>query len=237
MANSDLVQSVAKALDLLTFAAERPEGFRVSEAAQHFGMKQPSVHNLLRTMLARGYLVKDAAALYRTGPAAAQLALSAGRQDVLETAEAALLALSREFPDFVLTVTEFTRRGLTCRRRISPDMPGQIQIPYKQEFPVYHSVTGCAAMIFSEIPPEILEQRWPFSEYAFPDWESRREFDAFAADCRRKGCVEGQRAGVYLAAFPFKNELFIGIRGSKVFAPEEAADVIERIKEICRSFL
>lgn len=236
MANSDLVQSVAKALDLLNFAAERPEGFRVSEAARHFGMKTPAVHNLLRTMISRGYLVKNAAAAYRIGPAAIQLSHSGRRENTLERAEKLLIAIDQEFPGCTLTVFELTRRGLICRRRLSPDFPGQIQIPYHREIPVYHSVTGCAAIIFSSVPAEVLESRWPFAEYAFPDWESRGEFEAFAAECRRKGYVEGQRTGICLAAFPFENEHFIGVSSDRI-PPETAAADINRIREICRSFL
>lgn len=237
MANSDLVQSVAKALDLLTFAAESPDGLRLKEAAEHFGMKAPAVHNLLRTLVSRGYLTRDAEdAVYRLGPSALQLGQSGQRARVLEAGHKLLLQLSREFPESTLTITEFTGNGLICRLRISPEAPGQIKTPYKMEFPVYHSVTGRAAMIFSEVAPDVLERRWPFTEYAFPAWESRKEFEKYAAACRRKGYVEAQCGNEYLASFLLCSEFFIGIKHLYT-SDEENTCLVQRAKELAGELL
>ena len=56
MPNSDLVNSVVKALDILQFVSDRPEGVRLGEIVDAFGLKRPTAYNLVRTLRARHYL-------------------------------------------------------------------------------------------------------------------------------------------------------------------------------------
>lgn len=42
MPNSDLVNSVVKALDILQFVSDRPEGVRLGEIVDAFGLKRPT---------------------------------------------------------------------------------------------------------------------------------------------------------------------------------------------------
>lgn len=74
MPRSDMVQSLLKALDLLRAVAESPDGLRLNELAERFSMSKSTVHNLLRTLRARGFLEQDAAGRWSTGPAVQELA-------------------------------------------------------------------------------------------------------------------------------------------------------------------
>ena len=68
MANSDLVQSLLRGIDLLKIISTRQEGARLNELAVLTGMKKPTLHNLLRTLAARGFVVKDEVSRFRLGP-------------------------------------------------------------------------------------------------------------------------------------------------------------------------
>ena len=72
MAHSDLVQSVAKALDILKYITSSPGGCRLCDLAAHFGMKPPALHNILRTMIDREFLRKTSGGVYFAGDALAK---------------------------------------------------------------------------------------------------------------------------------------------------------------------
>ena len=59
MPHSELVQSLLKSLDLLKLISLKNSGVRLNELAAETGIKKTTLHNLLRTLCARGFLVKD----------------------------------------------------------------------------------------------------------------------------------------------------------------------------------
>ena len=86
MANSDLVQSVAKALDVLKYIASTPGGCRLCDLAAHFGMKPPALHNILRTMTDRGFLRKAPGGVYSAGDALLEIAFDEIGDAIRDTA-------------------------------------------------------------------------------------------------------------------------------------------------------
>ena len=58
MANSDLVQSLLRGLDLVEMLADHPEGLHLNDIAAKSGLKKPTAHNLLRTLCARGFAAR-----------------------------------------------------------------------------------------------------------------------------------------------------------------------------------
>ena len=73
MPNSDLVNSVVKALDILQFVSDRPEGVRLGEIVDAFGLKRPTAYNLVRTLRARHYLEQHPASCWPVSGAARSL--------------------------------------------------------------------------------------------------------------------------------------------------------------------
>ena len=59
MANSDLVQSLLRGLDIVELLAAHPEGMRLNDLADATGLKKPTAHNLLRTLCARDFVAQD----------------------------------------------------------------------------------------------------------------------------------------------------------------------------------
>lgn len=62
------MQSVDNALRILTLVGET-KSVRVVEVASHLGVSRSTAHRLLDALSRRGYVVKDAAHVYRIGPA------------------------------------------------------------------------------------------------------------------------------------------------------------------------
>lgn len=92
--NGPAVQSVARALALLEQVAERGE-IGVSQLARAVSLHVATVHNLLRTLTAGGYLV-NLAGRYRLGPAAGRLALGWSPEATLPlAARAAMTEMSQ----------------------------------------------------------------------------------------------------------------------------------------------
>ena len=83
MANSDLVQSLLRGLDLVEMLADHPEGMYLNDLAARAGLKKPTAHNLLRTLVSRGFAARDEAGRYTAGPAlAAEEGLLLGNGDL-----------------------------------------------------------------------------------------------------------------------------------------------------------
>ena len=75
------VQSVARACQLLTWIAQRPEGGTASEAAQAMRLTVPTTYHLLNTMVDEGLLAKDSRRRYGLGPRFAALSEAYLRTD------------------------------------------------------------------------------------------------------------------------------------------------------------
>ena len=59
MPGNELVQSLVRAIDILSLIAEREEGVRLNELTTLTGIGKTTIHNLLRTMRFKGFVCKD----------------------------------------------------------------------------------------------------------------------------------------------------------------------------------
>jgi IclR family acetate operon transcriptional repressor len=69
-----LVQSVGRALAILRYAASDPGGVTAREVSDALGLRRPTVHHLLNTLVADGFLARGTDRRYRLGLAVAELA-------------------------------------------------------------------------------------------------------------------------------------------------------------------
>ena len=215
MPNSDLVNSVVKALDILQFVSDRPEGVRLGEIVDAFGLKRPTAYNLVRTLRARHYLEQDAARKLRLGSAPGELLAGQRRGSLLAAAERELPRLSGCFPDAVLTFCELSGCEIFCRLRMSPDPTGHIQSPLSFLFPPYSTVTGLCFQAFGEFDAAGFERKYPFREFGSPLWGSLEAFRRMLDDCRRAGHAERREGDSELyAAIPCGGRFSLGFHGS-----------------------
>ncbi|MGO1173193.1 MAG: IclR family transcriptional regulator [Actinomycetaceae bacterium] len=80
MANGPGVQSVDRAIDLLEILADLGGDAALTELAAASELPLPTIHRLMRTMVARGYARQLASRRYTLGPRLIRLGESAGRQ-------------------------------------------------------------------------------------------------------------------------------------------------------------
>jgi IclR family acetate operon transcriptional repressor len=74
------VQSVERALDLLEILAEADGDAGLSELAEQSGLPLPTIHRLMRTLVARGYARRLPSRRYALGARTIRLGEAAGRQ-------------------------------------------------------------------------------------------------------------------------------------------------------------
>ena len=82
MPHSELVQSLLRGLDILKLISSKPEGMRLNEIVEATGLNKSTIHNLLRTMAAREFVVKDALNRFTIGPAVVEMGDSVRKNDI-----------------------------------------------------------------------------------------------------------------------------------------------------------
>ena len=93
-------------IDILELAAGSREGLALKDVSRRVETPKSSLLPLLRTLTARGYLEQGRAGEYRLGARAVELGTrSRGRQDLVETARAALEALMQRTGETVFLAT------------------------------------------------------------------------------------------------------------------------------------
>jgi DNA-binding IclR family transcriptional regulator len=187
MANSNMVLSLTKALDILSAVSNAENGIRLNELADGLGMKKTTAHNLIRTLRARDFLVKDEVNRFHIGPAVNELVINQHRKAIMKRAESELRNLCAEFPSGILTFSERCGSEIYSRLRMSPDQPSFMQHPVMQTFNPYTSATGGCFMAFSSSFFEEVSRKYPFDEYATPKWSGRQNFEAALSAVRRDG--------------------------------------------------
>ena len=98
MPHSELVQSLLRGLDILRHISSRPDGMRLNELAAVTGLKKPTLHNLLRTLAARGFVFKDSMNRFNIGHAFYEIAGTGIEAQRLAKAQNIFLELAAEFP-------------------------------------------------------------------------------------------------------------------------------------------
>jgi len=233
MANSDLVQSLLRGLDLVEMLVAHPEGMHLNDLAAQANLKKPTAHNLLRTLVSRGFAARDEAGRYTAGPALAAAAEKVRRGERAQTFEAALTALSRKFPDHVLTVAALTPSAVKCVLRVSPDRPGIVQHPENREFMPYSSVSAVVVQAADRQAAQNLELLYPFDEYGAGLWGTIENFTAELEEIAHDGCFARESNGHFAFAFimPENHALGFSIRHA---APAPIEPYLEAAAEFRR---
>lgn len=215
MPQSELVQSVLRALDAVALLSASGAGMRLNDIAPALGLKKSTVHNLLRTLVARGYVVKDGLNRYILGPAIIEIGRQQLRHGVLARGAERMRLVHKYFPGAVLTFTELTPSAAICRLRMSPDRPNEIQRPLDRAFPPYTSVSAICLQAFSSNAREY-EKNYLFEEYGLARWETRETYLKNKIRIREQGYYlsEKHASGVHIA-FALTDNYVLG------FAQEE----------------
>jgi DNA-binding IclR family transcriptional regulator len=231
MANSDLVQSVIKALDILHAVSNSEKGIRLNELSEMFGMKKPTIHNLVKTLKSRDYLTKDSASRFHLGAAVSELMINSQRSQLLQRSEKIFRELAAKYPQTIFTLSELCGTEIFCRLRMSPDQPGLLQHPMTQTLHPYNSATGNCFLAFnSSIYAEVLG-KYPFDEYGMTKWRNQEEFESYLAEVREQGWCKKQepKGQQILIALPIGEKFVLGLHLMEKLSKNKLDNLIKTI--------
>ena len=231
MPNSELVQSLLRGLDILKHISNRPDGMRLNELTAVTGLKKPTLHNLLRTLIARGFVFKDNMNRFNIGPALYEIAGSGALTRRQMKAQAIFPLLAEKLPGCTITLSTLSVDTVRCLLRISPDAPGELQHPADRTFTPY--VMASAIVLQAVYPEESarLEERYPFDEYGVGMWGSLENFSAAKQKVLQDGfCSRISRRTLSLA-FAMPECYVLGFS-----SPVEYKYEIEKYREVATNF-
>ncbi len=251
MPNSDLIQSVVRAADLLMILAGAENGLRLAEVAALLEVKKPTAHNLLRSLAAREFATRSGdGTRYVLGSAALELSEKRKLLSMERSVQTVARTLFSNFPDSVITYSHPTPAGgeLRVRYRIAPERPNVLQEPMNQVFSSYGSLSLLCYLALS--PSAIREQfkrRYPLEEYGRHIFANEEMFQHALEDIRAQGYAVPEhnsrtRVGIAVPVTGAGFEL-IGILGVSAPLPEngDAAHVqlkmIEKVNQIVREMV
>lgn len=199
MPHSELVQSVLRSVDVIELVAQSERGLTLSEVCDALGLKQPTAHNLIRTLVAREFVEKTTSPVrYRLGPAVARLAEERAGHSIVRQASGAMTELFDKLrsvlpaklepqEEATITFSQFVSGEVVMLLRLRMQRPGVLERP-KHAYSPYQSA---AALVFQAFwTPEEQESYWrrhPFMEQGAPIWKTRDRLDAFLAKVRSVG--------------------------------------------------
>lgn len=234
MSDTALIQSVLRGLDILGVVAQRPEGLRLSEVADQLGLKAPTAHKLIRTLVSRGFVERSRRPIrYRLGPAMLELAARHWHSHLLLRAPTIMRGLRIAFPPGTATLCEHLGGEVMVMLRMSPERPDFVERPTHRVMSPYSSASALAFQAFwSADDRAAYRQRYPFWEHAAHLWQRPEDLDAFLSDVRTRGLAAPEFSGrnAYPCAAPIFDTKGIlqGTIGLSV--PGEAADADTRTR-------
>ena len=183
------VQSVTRALDIFEALGVARDGLGVTELARELGLKAPTTHNLLRTLVMRGYVAKDGSTQkYRL--AAACGALGRAFQRGLRLPVAArphLEALSAKLNESaVLGVLEHGEMAFVARVEAQRMLTVSFEHVWVRDG--YASV--CGRVLLAHMPPHDLKaylSAHPIAQSRAEDIRSKKSLTAALEEVRRQG--------------------------------------------------
>jgi DNA-binding IclR family transcriptional regulator len=226
MPATTLVQSVTRSLDMLQALAGADAGLRLSEVAQRLSLKAPTAHNLLQTLVARGFVVRRGPGpRYALGPAALSLADAHRARRLLEVVEDHVRRMAQARPDAVVTYCEPVGPELEVRLRVTPEQPGFVQRPLERSMLPYATASGLVMLAYAA--PEERDgilRRYPFSETGAALWGGLDALDDYLRRVRKQRYAAPQlkNKGLAIAAAPLmRRGVVAGVLG--MAAPLEPA--------------
>ncbi len=191
MANKDLVQSLLRGIEILEMLSKSNEGMRLNEIAKRLDVKDPTAHNLLRTLASKDYARKTPENLYSLGNAAWSLGDRNKEQVFSKRIMEEMEKLSAALPGKTITYCELSGKRVKISFRIHGKTSGEIQQPDNMFLHLYANASGLAFQAFAENEESLLDLREdaPFYEHGAHLWKTPSKLKAFLLDAKEKSYV------------------------------------------------
>ncbi len=190
MAGSELVQSLIRAIDILSLIAEHEDGLRLSELTEMAELKKTTLYNLLRTLSFKGFVCKDRFGRYHIGPAVRSLGVQNQQKQQLAQASEIMQLIIDELPLCVVTVGMLDGYDLVIKMRLASNGMNFIQNS-NQILPLHGTASGIC-LLANHYAGEELLKHYPFADYGFPYWQNQESFTAALEIARKTGFAEVQ---------------------------------------------
>jgi len=226
MPGKELVQSILRAVDVLELLASEPAGLALGDLCGRLGLKAPTVHNILRTLMARALVERHAAPVrYRLGPRLGEMACRLEDLAVDRRCEALLRGLVK---DGVAEAAHLARQAageLTVVLRIDASRPHLSERPAGRPLHPYGSCAGLVFQAFCERSQWVTFRRaHPFPVYGAPLWGTEAELDAEIERIRENGFCLRRDDGALRVGVPYlgRRSSLEGILGASRTVAETA---------------
>ncbi|MGB7160357.1 MAG: helix-turn-helix domain-containing protein [Tepidisphaeraceae bacterium] len=248
MPHSELVQSLLRAVDVIELVAQSERGLSLGEVCNTLGLKQPTAHNLIRTLIARDFVEKTTSPVrYRLGPAVARLADERQNHSLVRQASLMMNDLFERFrtllpPRFgpqeeaTLSFSQYIGGEVVMLLRLRMQHPGVLERP-KHVMSAYQSAAPLAFQAFWS--PEELEDyhgRHPFLDQGAPIWKTRERLDIFLSRARQLGYVQPPifPAGQFRVAVPIFGDghRLVGVLGAGIWLKTVITDTRRLVREM-----
>ncbi|MCF7837309.1 MAG: helix-turn-helix domain-containing protein [Candidatus Marinimicrobia bacterium] len=228
MANSQLVQSLLRGLDIIEQVARAPSGLALDDISNRTGLRKSTAHNLIRTLCSRGYLQRDHSRCYRMGGALPELWRQRYRQGVFRRAERVVRRLHEGYPGATINFCELVGQEIGCRLRMSADCPGAMRRPQGHTLSAFGSATGLCLQAFNASFRHALEAPGIFEESGQRAWSTRAAFDAAVGETARRGVAAIQVGDRWRLAAPVSDLFALGLQVQ--MDPEQSGVVIAALR-------
>ncbi len=195
MANGTLIQSLTRGLHILQQVGQSAEGLRLKDIAAQLGVKTPTAHSLIKTLVHEGFLERNGSQRYHLGRALQDLVQEAQGQGFQAALQQAIQSLGARLDHATITYATFTGADLRVRLRVSQDRSGQLQRPAHQTFGGYGSASCLALLAFASEEERLqFMEAHPFYEEGVALWGTLDNLEAYLDRVREQG----------VAVLPFK---------------------------------
>ena len=188
MPASELVQSLSRGLTILDRLAEADGALTLQEVCDAVDLKPPTVHNLLRTLIAHGYVEKTPPPRrYRLGTAPAELCRQQHGRALVRRARQRLRTLSGAYPHAQFLLAEARGEDVYITLRVSAARPGVVEESDTRLAP-YNSASSLLMLAHWPLEArQAFDERYPLAECAQPLWRDAHELERFLTQVRQLG--------------------------------------------------
>lgn len=192
MPSSQLVQSVTRAMRILEHLANAENGMTLQQICQELDLKPTTAHNLLRTLVARGFVERLAEPTrYSLGRNYLELA---DHHRTLTTQRHAASAVSQVYARFNqvrVIYCEDIGGDVVLKLRMTPERPGLLERPYHSVMLAYSSASVLVFHAFWREEQRLqYEAKYPFETYGVHIWGDYDRLLALLNEIRQQGHAE-----------------------------------------------
>jgi IclR family acetate operon transcriptional repressor len=225
---------------LLELLPAAENGLTLQQLSQELDLRPTTVHNLVRTLEARGYVSKlTKPTRYTLGPSVLDLAQQYLGRELQRRAAKAVSAVFAHFSNGRATYAECVGGEVILKLRMTPERPGLLERPWNSVMLPYVSASALVFQAFwTETQRRTHQKRYPFAEYGAHLWHTEDRLDAFLADVRARGYAAPppDPSGLVRVAVPvfFSGHEIVGALGAAMTIAARNGDDGERQQEIER---